>query len=335
MSRFIAFGEIMLRLSPPGRERLLQSARFEVGTAGAEANVAIALAQLGHQVAMVSALPDSALGDAPLLTLQGFGVDCRHVVRSPGRMALYFVEPGAGSRSAEVLYDRGHSAFVQTPAEAWDWDHILEGAGRLHLSGITPALGASGTTAALAAADAATRLGVPMSFDGNFRAKLWESWDSDPRAILTRLIAQADILFGNHRDIALLLDRSFEEDGDTRRRSAAEAAFSAFPKLKLMASTARHVETSDVHRLSARIDRRDGWVETEEIIISGIVDRVGTGDAFAAGILHALSTDCGDERAAHFGLALTRYKHSIPGDAVIVRPRDLVSLESPPGDVRR
>ena len=99
MSRFIAFGEIMLRLSPPGRERLLQSPRFEVGTAGAEANVAIALAQLGHQVSMVSALPDNALGDAPLQALQGFGVDCRHVIRSPGRMALYFVEPGAGSRA--------------------------------------------------------------------------------------------------------------------------------------------------------------------------------------------------------------------------------------------
>ncbi|MBB4860801.1 2-dehydro-3-deoxygluconokinase [Novosphingobium chloroacetimidivorans] len=325
----------MLRLSAPNGELLLQTPRLEVGVAGAEANVGVALAQLGHRVSMVSALPDTAVGDAPLQALRSHGIDCDGILRSPGRMGLYFVETGAGARSTEVIYDRAHSAFVRVPPEKWDWDANLAGAGRLHLSGITPALGERGTQAALRAAEAAGRAGVPVSFDGNYRAKLWESWDSDPRAVLTQLIARADVLFGNHRDIALLLDRPFSGDGAVRRREAAEAAFAAFPNLKLVACTARHVETSDVHRLSARVDRPDGWHETDEIVISGIVDRVGTGDAFAAGILHALACGADDAEVARFGLALARYKHSIHGDQVLIRSRDLAALLEEGKDVRR
>lgn len=335
MGSIIAFGEIMLRLSPPGRGLLLQSPHFEVGVAGAEANVAIALAQLGHDVAMVSALPDTSLGDGPLATMRGYGVDCAHVLRSAGRMGLYFVEAGAGSRNTDVIYDRAHSAFIETPPEAWAWETILEGATRLHLSGIIPALGSHGAAAATRAASVAERLGIPISFDGNYRAKLWESWDSDPRSILTELIAKADILFGNHRDIALLLGRSFSGQGPARRREAAEAAFAMFPRLKLMASTSRHIEATDLHRLSARIDRPDDYFETGEIVISGIVDRVGTGDAFAAGVLHALAQGESDAKIAEFGLALSRLKHAIPGDNLIVRPRDLEMLSAHGQDVRR
>jgi len=324
-----------LRLSPPLGELLLQTPRLEVGIAGAEANVGVALAQLGHGVSMVSALPNSRVGDAPLQALRSHGIDCTGIMRTPGRMGLYFVEPGAGARSSDVIYDRAHSAFLQVPPEHWDWNAHLAGAGRLHLSGITPALGAQGTQTALRAAEAAERASVPLSFDSNYRAKLWESWDSNPRATLARLISKADILFGNHRDIALVLDRPFAGDGATRRRQAAEAAFAVFPNLKLIASTARHVETSDVHRLSARVDRPDRWHETDEIVISGIIDRVGTGDAFAAGILHALVSGQDDAGVAHFGLALARYKHSIAGDQVLIHSRDLTLLMEEGRDVRR
>ena len=335
MGQFLAFGEVMLRLSPPNRELLLQTPRLDVWTAGAEANVATALAMLGHDVAFATALPNGPLGDAALRSLRGNGVDCHRVQRRPGRMGLYFVVPGAGLRATDVTYDRAPSAFAEAPADAWDWPRLLDGVDRLHLSGITPALGPVPAAAAIAAAEAATARGIPISFDGNYRARLWESWDSDPRTILTRLIGHADVLFGNHRDVSLLLGREIGGEGEDRRRAAAEAAFAAFPKLQMIASTARHVVDSDHHRLSARIDARDGHAQTEEIELSGIVDRIGAGDAFAAGVLHALRLGQGIDKAAADGLALTCLKHSLPGDASLFSRADLDGFVAGGIDVRR
>ncbi|WP_442678899.1 sugar kinase [Sphingomonas sp. ASY06-1R] len=331
----IFFGEVMLRLSPPNRELLLQSAKLDVWVAGAEANVATGLARLDHATRMVTALPATPLGDAALHALRGQGVDVSAVQRRDGRMGLYFVTPGAGLRATEVIYDRAHSAFADAPANLWDWDALLAGAGRLHLSGITPALGPNGTEAALTAAAAATRLGVPISFDGNWRGKLWAAWDGRPRETLSKLVSQADILFGNHQDVALLLDRHFSGEGAHRRREAAEAAFQAFPALKLIASTARHVEDSDRHRLAARIDTPERGFQTDEIAISGIVDRIGGGDSFAAGVLHGLIEELSLEDVARAGLALTALKHSLPGDASLFTRRDLDAFLEGGLDVRR
>jgi len=331
----IFFGEIMLRLSPPNRELLLQSAKLDVWVAGAEANVATGLARLDHPTRMVTVVPDNPLGEAAVRALRGQGVDTRLIQRRGERMGLYFVTPGAGLRATEVVYDRAHSAFADAPAEIWDWDAILDGAGRLHLSGITPALGPNGTRAALAAAEAATRNGVPVSFDGNWRGKLWERWDGKPRETLSLLVAHADILFGNHRDVALLLDQHYSGDGEDRRREAAEAAFAAFPRLKLMASTARNVEDSDRHRLSARIDTPERGFQTDEILLSGIVDRIGAGDAFATGVLHGLLEGMAIEDVALSGLAITALKHSLPGDASLFTRRDLAAFLEGGLDVRR
>jgi 2-dehydro-3-deoxygluconokinase len=329
------FGELMLRLSPPGRELLLQTPTFEVNVGGAEANVATGLACLGHSVRMISAVADNPLGAATIGELRRRGVDTSNVAVEPGRLGLYFLTPGAGLRASEVVYDRAHSVFAERAADSWDWDKALDGATRLHLSGITPALGNNTATAAIAAADAATARGIPVSFDGNYRAKLWEAWDSDPKGVLTRLIGQADILFGNHRDISLLLGRDFSGGGPDRRREAAEAAFEAFPKLEMIASTARHVVDADSHRVSARIDTRQGETQTDEVLIAGIVDRIGAGDAFAAGVLHGLFTGGDPADAAQAGLALTALKHSLPGDASLFGPGDLAAFLEGELDVRR
>ena len=335
MSRFLAFGEIMLRLSPPGRELLMQTPKLDVWVAGAEANVAVALARLGHDVAFASALPDNDLGRAALTNLRGHGIDTRGIHSGGERMGLYFVTSGAGLRATEVIYDRAHSSFAETPTEAWDWEALLDGVDRLHLSGITPALGPVPAASACRAADAAAARGIAISFDGNWRGKLWERWDSDPRAILTRLVAQADLLFGNHRDIALLLGRTFATDGEERRREATEAAFAAFPKLQTIASTARYVEHVDLHRLSARIDTRTDHAQTDEVVLAGIVDRIGGGDAFAAGVLHALRTGGDIAAAARTGLALAALKHSLPGDASLFRQADIDAYLAGGLDVRR
>ena len=336
MGTFLAFGEIMLRLSPPGRELLLQTPRLDVWVAGAEANVATQLARLDHDVGFASRVPGNDLGRAAIATLRGHGVDVRHIQTGGERMGLYFVTSGAGMRATEVVYDRAWSAFAEAPADAWDWDAILAGVDRLHLSGITPALGPVPAESAIAAAEAAAARGIAVSFDGNWRGKLWARWDADPRAILTRIVQHADLMFGNHRDVALLLGRDdFGGEGEDRRRAAAEAAFDAFPKLRTIASTARHVEHVDLNRLSARIDTRDGHAQTDEVILAGIVDRIGGGDAFAAGVLHGLRTGHDGAGAARTGLALAALKHSLPGDAALFRQADIDAFLAGGLDVRR
>ncbi|KAB7643632.1 sugar kinase [Polymorphobacter fuscus] len=334
MGAVVCFGELLIRLTAPGRTLLMQTPALDLHVGGAEANVAIGLACLGHDTAMVSAVPDNALGRGAMSAVRTHGVDTRAVTTRDGRMGLYFLSPGAGLRASEIVYDRAHSAFATTPADAFDWPALLAGAARLHLSGITPALGPVPAQGAIAAAEAATALGVPVSFDGNYRARLWEAWDSDPRAILTQLIGHADILFGNHQDVALLLGRDFPGGGSDRRRAAADAAFAAFPRLQLIASTARHTEDADRHRIAARIDTRDASAQTDEVLVSGIVDRIGAGDAFAAGVLHGLSE--GDiDHAARIGLALACLKHSLPGDASLFGRADIAAFLAGGLDVRR
>lgn len=335
INRIVCFGELLIRLTAPGRELLMQTPSFDVQVGGAEANVAVGLAHLGHETAMVSAVPANALGRGAVSAIRSHGVDCSDVQTREGRMGLYFLAQGAGLRASEIVYDRAGSSFAQATAADFDWDKLLENAQLMHLSGITPALGPQSAEAALAAARAAKRLGVPISFDGNYRALLWESWDSDPRAVLGELIGMADILFGNHRDISLVLGKDFSGDGADRRREAAQAAFDVFPALKLIASTARHLVSADHHQLSARVDLRDSFAQTDEIDVTGIIDRIGAGDAFAAGVLHA-HLNGGDAGAmAKSGLALTCLKHSLPGDASLFGQADIDSFMSGNLDVRR
>jgi 2-dehydro-3-deoxygluconokinase len=335
MTKIVAFGEIMLRLSPPGRALLVQADALELWIAGAEANVATQLARLGRDASLVSALPPGPLGDRALAGLRAHGVDTAHVVRRPGRMGLYFVVSGAGLRPTEVIYDRAGSSFATAPSDSWAWPAALAGAHRLHVSGITPALGPPGTAAALAAVAAAGAAGVPVSFDGNYRARLWEAWDGTPAETLTQLTEAADVLFGSHRDIALLLGRPFSGDTPEARRAAAEAAFARFPRLQWIACTVRAADQVDSQRLAARIDRRGGGVETPAVEIGGIVDRIGAGDAFAAGVLHALSQGKNAAAVAETGLALAVLKHSIPGDAALFTQSDIDHYLAGGLDVRR
>jgi 2-dehydro-3-deoxygluconokinase len=327
----VVFGEILLRLSAPGRELMLQSGRLEVHVGGAEANVAVALANLGQTVRMASAVPDNPLGRAALTFLRGQGVDCSGIAQRDGRMGLYFLTPGAGLRASEVVYDRAGSSFAEAGLDDFDWPVLFAGASRLHLSGITPALGPRSAGAAFAAAQAAKAAGLAVSFDCNYRARLWQSWDSNPRVVLTRLVGAADVLFGNHRDIGLLLDRDFGGE----EREAALAAFAAFPNLRAIASTARQVEDADCHRLAARIDTPDGAHRTEDVTVSGIIDRIGAGDAFAAGVLDGLIAGRDLDRTVRSALALACLKHSLPGDASLFRRADIDAFLAGGLDVRR
>lgn len=333
------FGEILLRLSPPDRHLLVQAQGFDLAVGGAEANVASALASLGHDVRFAGVVSDNPLGDRALAALRACGIDTGHVARAPGRMGLYFLEAGSGPRPSAITYDRADSAFAAAEPEAIDFAGALAGARLLHCGGITPALGHKGAALAKAAHSAAhsaaRSAGVPICFDGNYRAQLWDAWDSDPRSILRGLVADATILIGNHRDIALLLGRDFSGDGEARRREAAEAAFAAFPNLELIASTARHLVTSDHHRIAARVDARAGGYQTDEIDVPCIIDRIGTGDAFAAGVIDGWLAGGDPAMMAQRGLALAALKHSIAGDMCPVSRAMLDGFSAGAGDVRR
>ena len=335
MSSIVCFGELLLRLTAPDSEMLLQSGRLNVHVGGAEANVAIGLARLGHRTAMVSRVPDNVLGAAAVGHLRRHGVDTSGVSKAAGRMGLYFTAPGAGARPSSIIYDRDGSSFALGGPDDFDWDTALQGAAMIHLSGITPALGPRSADSALAAAKVARSRGLRVSFDGNYRPQLWAKQEAEPRAVLTGLVAEADIFFGNHRDISLLLGREFNGDGEARRREAAIAAFDVFPNLISIASTARQAEDADRHRISARIDTRAGAAQTEEIMVAGIVDRIGTGDAFAAGVLHGILNGRPIEQAARQGLALACLKHSLPGDSSLFGQADIDTFLAGEFDVQR
>lgn len=308
------FGEIVMRVSVPQGELPLQSARFDAHVGGAEANVAVALAALGRRTAMISAVPGGPIGDGVLGELRRHGVDVAPVRRSTGRIGLYYYLPGGPMRPGEVIYDRAGSAFAETRPRDWDWDRLLGDVGWLHVSGVTPALGPDSAAATLEAVTRARAARIGVSFDGNWRGRLWERWQPDPSAILQPIVAQATLLFGNHRDAGLLLGREFSGDGEDRRREAALALLDHFPTLEYVASTAREILGADAHRLTARIDTRDGRGASDPILVTPVVDRVGTGDAFAAGVLDGLWEGKDLAGAARHGLALSALKHGLHGD---------------------
>ena len=331
-THFLCFGELLLRLGAAGHERLLQTPQFQVHAGGAEANVAVALAHFGHAVAMVSVIPRNALGAAARGELRRHGVDTTRVAEGPGRMGLYFLETGAIHRPSEVLYDRAHSAFADTVPQHYDWDALLDGAHTLHVSGVTPALGAQAAEAVIAAVNAAAARDIEVVFDGNYRGKLWQAWDGDAPHLLGRVIERASIAFADHRDIGIILGRDFGED----LSAAATAAFAAWPRLQRIACTQRVQHSVDRHTLCAHLYTRDAHVGTDAYEIEGIVDRIGAGDAFAAGVLHGLHGGMSDQQSLRFGLAAGCLKHSLPGDFFALSAEDVQArVDAARFDVRR
>jgi len=329
--RIVCFGEVMLRMTAPDHEAMLQSPRFDATVGGAEANVAVALSHFGDDGSLVTVLPDNALGHAVLGEVRRHGVDTSHVRFAKGRLGLYFVTRGAGVRASDVLYDRARSVFADAKSDLIDWNAALAGSDRLHLSGVTPATGPNGAAAAERAAKEAARLGVRLSFDGNFRATLWSQWDGDAPGILGRILANADIAFIDERDLALILKRSFSD-----RSEAFDAAFAAFPRLERIACTTRAVSPAGAMTLAASLHTRTTATHAAPILLGDVVDRIGSGDAFVAGLLHALSRDFNDQRAVDFALAAAAWKHSVPGDFLAVTEAVLLQfLSDGVRDVRR
>ena len=320
----LCFGEVLLRLTPPGGRRLSNSSSLDVHVGGAEANVAAVLAQLGHDVEMLSVLPPSGLGDFCLGELRRVGVGTVNVRRSDGRLGAYFFEaaPGAGS----VIYDREHSAFAQN-ADQFDWAALATAARWFHLSGINLALGGKPADAARAAAEAMAAGGVPVSFDVNHRASLWEG-RSDEGVI--PLIEATTALFASPQDISRILRTEFADGA-----SAAQAALERFERLEVVAWTRRSMD-GDRQSLSASVVIRSDQHETAPAPLSQVIDRIGSGDAFAGAVIDGLLRGQGAADCAKQGLAAAVMKNAIAGDRWIGTRAELEAFDPfGAGDVRR
>ncbi|TNE63945.1 MAG: sugar kinase [Alphaproteobacteria bacterium] len=333
----VCFGELLVRFSPPGREILLQSPRLEAHFGGAEANVAVSLARFGHDVRSVSTIPANALGSGAVEALRRYGVDVRHVATGVGRMGQYFLSHGAVLRRSEVIYDRANSAFALAEPDSRDWDAIFDGASLLHVSGVTPAIGPRAAESCLKAVQAAVRAGVAVSFDGNYRELLWSQWNGDKVAILREILGHATYAFINEKDVALILGQNFADpDVMDRRQKACALAFETFPKLSHISATFRTQHGVEYHELSAAMFTREAVWHARTYPLDGIVDRIGTGDAFAAGVLHGLVSGKGEQYAIDFGTAAATLKHSIPGDFNLVTLQQVEQLLADSGlDVSR
>ncbi len=328
--KLVCFGEMLVRLSAPQGEMLLQTPRLAAHVGGAEANVAVCVSRLGGRAAMSTVLPDNPLGHAARDELRRHGVDVSAVRFVAGRMGLYFLTPGAVLRPSEIVYDRAGSAFADK-ADAADCIAQLDSAAMLHVSGITPAVSAKAGEAALTAVAAANAASVPVSFDGNYRSKLWEARGETGAPVLRKLLEGASLAFIDERDIALVLGETFAD-----RSAACATAFKAFPKLQRIAATTRTTHAVDAFSLGATLHRRDGVANAKPLELGNVVDRIGGGDAFAGGLLHGVMQGWADEDALDFALHTSAAKHGQVGDASHASEAQIRALMGSGGkDVRR
>lgn len=313
MKRIVCFGELMLRLSPPGDERFFQSPSLRTWFGGSEANVAVGLAHLGTPASYITRLPANPVGDAALAALRADGVDTRDIVRGGSRMGIYFVEPGADIRPMRVVYDRAGSSFSQIAADEVDWASVLRGADWLHLSGITPALGDGPSASALAAAKAARRESVPVSVDLNYRPALWAG--RDPRPHVEPLARASDLLIGNPGAFAAMLGVATPPTAGDDLVHAAARRVNEQLGVARVAVTRRDVRSASLHGWNACLyDGTTKQFHASRRYDVNVVDRVGGGDSFAAGLLHALRAKRPPAEALEFATAASALKLTIPGD---------------------
>ena len=340
MTTVVTFGEVMGRIAPAGFLRFTQAlpGAVEFTFGGGEANVAVSLALLGAAARFVTALPKHAIADACVMTLRGLGVDTSHIVRTSGRLGLYYLETGANQRASNVIYDREHSSLMITPAEAYDWARIFAGAGWFHITGITPALSAHAAEASLLAVRAAKTAGATVSCDLNFRKKLW-NWRPEcaPRALaeetMRALLPYVDVVIANEEDAEQVLGihaaGSDVESGKLEvaaYRDVAAQIVTQFPNVTHVGITLRESISATHNNWGGMLyDAADGQAylaphndtgDYTPFEIRDIVDRVGGGDSFAAGLIFALITDGLNDPATaiRFAVAASCLKHSIIGD---------------------
>ncbi len=319
MKKVVTFGEIMLRLSPPGFERFFQSPVLSATFGGGEANVAVSLAHFGLESTYVTALPKHAIGEAAIKALRAEGVRTDRIVRSGSRVGIYFAETGASQRASGVIYDRAHSSIGEMPPDAVDWPRVVDGADWFHVTGITPALGANGAEATRRAIAAAHKAGAQVSVDLNYRKKLWT--ETQAREVMGPMMRDVDVVIANEEDLQSVLGVHVPgTDVKTGQlnmfgfRQAAELVTRDFGPPMVAITLRESVSASDNGWSAALWDAKAGAMEHSQRYEVRIVDRIGGGDSFAAGLIFGLVTGRAPKDALHFAVAASALKQTIPGD---------------------
>jgi 2-dehydro-3-deoxygluconokinase len=315
----VTFGEIMLRLSPPGFERFFQSPALSAIFGGGEANVAASLAHFGLTSRYVTRLPKHAIGEAALRALRAEGIDTTHVLRGGDRVGIYFAEAGASQRASTVVYDRAHSAIGELDPSSVPWDSVMQGAAWFHVTGITPALGSNCAEATRLAIAAAKRAGARVSVDLNYRKKLWT--EAQAQSTMRPLMREVDVVVANEEDLQAVLGvpvagadvtgGSFDVAG---YRAAAERVTREFGPAMVAITLRESLSASDNGWSAVLWDAKTSVMHQSQRYVVRLVDRIGGGDSFAAGLVYSLLAGRALDAALKFAVAASALKQTIPGD---------------------
>lgn len=326
--KIVTLGEIMLRLSPVDKQRFVQADGFDVVYGGGEANVAVSLANYGHDAYFVSKLPKHEIGQAAVNSLRQFGVHTEHIIRGGERIGIYFLEHGASMRPSKVIYDRADSAIALSKPEEYNWDEIFAGKDWFHFSGITPAISENGAAITKAACIAAKKHGVTVSVDLNYRKKLWSP--AEAQKVMRDLMQYVDVCIGNEEDAELTL--GFKPGGDVTKGELDHQGYERIFKemqmtfgFKYVATTLRTSHSASDNGWSALIYDGQSFYYSKSYDIR-IVDRVGGGDAFSGGLIHGLLTKPTAGQALEFAVAASALKHTIFGDYNLVDEKEVETL---------
>lgn len=318
MGKVILFGELMLRLKPEGKNRFFQNPCFEAVFGGSEANVAVSLSKFGKSARYVTSLPDNAIGEAAESSLRYYGVEV-NALKKEGRLGIYFLETGACQRPSQVIYDRAGSCFYLSEPDEYDWKNVFADAEWFHVSGVSPAVSAPACRSVIRAMDEAKKAGVVVSLDLNYRKKLWK-YGKTANEVMTQLAKKADVLIANEEDIQNCLGiplGNYATPAESYRHLC-ESVKKEFPDVKIVAVTLRRSYSADRNGWGAVLHGESGFYESAVYDIENIVERVGAGDSFAAGLIFALTNSDIKEKkesyALEFAAAASCLKHSINGD---------------------
>ncbi|MBN1963112.1 MAG: sugar kinase [Anaerolineae bacterium] len=337
MKKVVTFGEIMLRLSPPGFQRFGQARSFDVVYGGGEANVAVSLANFGVPVDFVTRLPKNDLGDACLQFVRQYGVSVDKIVRGGDRLGIYFLEMGAMQRSGKVIYDRALSSTATIESGMIDWQAVFADADWFHWTGITPAISAGTAAVCLEAVQAARQMGLIVSCDLNYRKNLWK-WGKPAGEVMPELVRHCDIAIGNEEDAAKVFgihapdtDVSAGKVEADKYRHVCEELHRRFDRLKTIAITLRGSISASHNTWSGVLWREGAFYAGSQYDVTHIVDRVGGGDSFVAGLIYGLRAGRDPQDALEFAIAASCLKHSILGDFNLVTVDEVEKLMQ--GDV--
>jgi 2-dehydro-3-deoxygluconokinase len=331
MPEVVTFGEIMLRLNPPGFQRFVQADSFDVSYGGAEASVAVSLVNYGMPAAFVTCLPCNEIGQAAVNYLRQFGVDTSHIIRKGDRIGIYFLEIGANQRPSKVIYDRARSAVSEVKPGTISWNSAFSRAKWFHFTGITPALSQSAADVSLEAVKSAKEKGLTVSCDLNYRGKLWK-YGKTAADVMTGLMMYVDVAIGNEEDCEKIFGikgadvKIAGEVSAEKYLSVTRELTKRFPNLKKVGITLRGSISATHNTWSAVLYDGKRLYSSTKYDITNVVDRLGSGDAFTGALIYSLLSGKNDQEALDFATAASALKHSIPFDLNLVSKEEAESL---------